>query len=107
MNERAQFRDLVPYEIPSSWSALSGPTSGVIELPISIHWGPQAHYDLSIHNELVFAYQQVVREGTSLDQEALLDASHLTLVWHDLMLPARCRALWEEKFPALRKPVGQ
>jgi hypothetical protein len=42
-----------------------------------------------------------VREGTSEVQEELLNAGLLCEVWLDLVLPERCRTLWEDRFPVL------
>lgn len=101
MAERVLYRDIVPYEVPSSLDALHGPATGMLELPITVHWGPKHVYDLSDPDEAVFAYQQIVREGTTADQEALLHADLLARVWPELILPARCQAAWETKFPEL------
>ena len=38
--DKVLYQDTVPYEAPSALSALSGPVSGSIELPINVHWGP-------------------------------------------------------------------
>lgn len=48
-------------------------------------------------------YRAIVREGTRADQEALLNASLLKEVWPELLLPERCRTLWEMTFPELAK----
>jgi hypothetical protein len=36
-----------------------------------------------------------------MDQNELLNAGLLVRVWNELMLPVRCRDLWENKFPQL------
>ena len=46
-------------------------------------------------------YQALVREGTSQIQEALLGETLLRQEWDGLILPDRCRGLWEERFPEL------
>lgn len=101
MTKRVLYKDIVPYEVPSSLDALSGPSTGVLELPITVHWGPKHTFDLENSDERAFAYQQIVREGTSADQESLLDAGTLRRVWPELMLPMRCQAMWESSFPEL------
>ncbi|UNX55029.1 hypothetical protein MF406_01710 [Georgenia sp. TF02-10] len=95
------YQDVVPYDTPSSLTALHGPASGTRELPITVHWGPQHTYDLSNPDEQVFAYQQIVREGSTADQKSLLHADLLLQVWPELVLPPRCRAAWETKLPEL------
>ncbi|WP_157575132.1 transcriptional regulator [Jiangella muralis] len=95
------YKDIVPYETPSSLPALRGPGSGVLELPITVHWGPQRVVDLGQPAQLRAAYRAIVREGTAEDQEVLLNESLLRGVWPDLVLPDRCRELWEQRFPDL------
>lgn len=104
MPERVLYQDIVPYEVPSSLDVLHGPATGVLELPITVHWGAKHTYDLTNSDEVVFAYQQIVREGTTADQEALLNADLLRQVWSELILPARCQAAWETRFPELATP---
>lgn len=104
MTDKILYKDIVPYEVPSSLEALRGPSSGEIELPITVHWGPRRVFDLDREGLRLAAYQAIVREGTPEDQEALLNADLLRRVWHDLMLPERCRRLWETTFPELIRP---
>ncbi len=99
--QRVLYRDVIPYETPSSLAALRGPATGVLTLPLTVHWGPERTVDLSTPHGVTKAYRTLVREGTSEQQEAALNASVLRRVWPDLVLPARCRALWESRFPEL------
>lgn len=94
-------RDTIPYDTPSSLHALRGPSNGVVELPLSVHWGPQHTYDLDDPSDLESAYQALVREGTTDLQEELLNERLLRGAWRDLVLPARCRLVWESRFPEL------
>lgn len=101
MAGKVLYRDVVPYETPASLSALHGPASGVLELPITVHWGPSRVFDLSDTGERRMAYRALVREGTPAVQEALLNETLLRHEWANLILPERCQALWEERFPDL------
>lgn len=98
MADGVLYQDIVPYEVPPALSALSGPDSGVIELPRAVHWGPQRLFDLDDPDQLRFAYQQLVREGTPEMQQRLLHEQVLRQVWTRLRLPDRCRAAWESAF---------
>ena len=40
MARKTAFTDVVPYDVPSSLEALTGPQAGIIELPVDIYWGP-------------------------------------------------------------------
>lgn len=99
--ERVLYQDIVPYEVPTSLDALHGPAAGVLELPVTVHWGSRRVFDLDRPSLRRAAYRAIVREGTTADQEALLNAHLLGEVWRELILPERCRRLWEETFPEL------
>lgn len=99
VTDRVLYQDVVPYEMPSSLAALHGPTEGVVSLPLTVHWGPDATADLSTRDGVEKVYENVIREGTSDLQEALLDAGLLRRVWPQLRLPKRCRDSWEARFP--------
>jgi len=98
---RVLYQDVIPYETPSSLSALTGPSEGTLTLPVTVHWGPDATVDLSTADGVEKAYESLVREGTSQQQEALLNADILHRVWPQLRLPKRCRHLWESRLPEL------
>ncbi len=98
---RILYRDLIPYETPSSLSALHGPSEGMLELPITVHWGPRKVFDLGSAPEQRAAYRAHVREGTPEVQEELLNEELLRQVWVELSLPSRCRQAWEDRFPDL------
>lgn len=53
MADRVSYRDIVPYEVPSSLDALRGPATGTLELPVTVHWGPQHVYDLARPDQTV------------------------------------------------------
>lgn len=98
---RVLYRDVVPYDTPASLQALCGPGTGLIALPITVHWGPRRVFDLDDPGLRAAAYRAIVREGTSAEQESLLNADVLREIWPGLILPDRCRSLWEARFPEL------
>lgn len=98
---RVQFRDVIPYEVPSSLSTLHGPADGKLTVPITVHWGPSRMFDLDEAGQRRMVYQTLVREGTPQVQEALLNETLLRQEWSGMILPERCRALWEVRFPEL------
>jgi hypothetical protein len=57
---------------------------------------------LDIPGGIPMAYQAILSEGTPEEQECLLNGEVLFRYWHDLVLPARVRALWETRFPTLK-----
>ena len=98
---RVLFKDIVPYDTPTSLDALRGPATGVIDLPVTVYWGPRQRFDLDNPADVETAYQALVREGTTTDQEALLNQTLLRGLWSELRLPERCRRTWEDRFPDL------
>jgi len=101
MSDRVLFQDIVPYDVPASLAELHGPVSGVLILPHTIHWGPEPAIDLDASDDRSMAYQAIVREGSAAQHAQLLNASLLIESWPSLRLPARCRSLWEARFPEL------
>ncbi len=101
MATRVLYRDVIPYDTPSSLDALAGPAEGVLTLPVSIYWGPDSTADLSTPEGVEKAYENIVREGSSQQQEELLNADLLRRVWSQLRLPRRCRDAWQARFPEL------
>ncbi|QOT24073.1 transcriptional regulator [Paenarthrobacter sp. YJN-D] len=98
---RVLIQDVIPYEVPERLTDLHGPAEGVLTLPQHVYWGPKADCDLGEPEGVIKAYQALLREGTRADQNELLNAGLLVRVWNELMLPVRCRTLWENKFPQL------
>lgn len=98
---RVLYKDIVPYDTPRSLAALRGPASGILEVPLSVHWGPRRTFNLDDPRDTHAAYRAIIREGTTAIQEELLNAEVLQRLWPELMLPQRCRLTWEEHFPDL------
>jgi hypothetical protein len=98
---RVLIQDVIPYEVPERLEDLRGPAEGVLTLPQHVYWGPKAECDLGDPEGVIKAYQAILREGARADQEELMNAGLLVRVWNELMLPVRCRNLWENKFPQL------
>lgn len=98
---RVLYKDIVPYDTPTSLDALRGPAIGILDVPVTVHWGPRRTFDLDDPRDIHAAYRAIVREGTTAVQEELLNADVLLRLWPDLILPERCRRTWEERFPDL------
>lgn len=98
---RVLIQDVIPYEVPERLEDLHGPAEGILTLPLRVYWGPKAECDLGEPEDVIKAYQAILREAVREDQEELLNAALLRRMWSQLMLPVRCRNLWESKFPQL------
>lgn len=96
------YEDGRPYTVPDSLEELTGPTTGVVELPLRLDWSEQGRYDLSDQRQLNLMYERVIRESMRVeDLRAYLDGAMLRRVWRRLWLPRKVRSLWESRFPSL------
>ncbi|MDI2037159.1 hypothetical protein PJL15_04303 [Paenarthrobacter nitroguajacolicus] len=98
---RVLIQDVIPYEVPERLEDLHGPAEGILTLPLRIYWGPRAECDLGEPEDVIKAYQAILREAARQDQEELLNAALLVRMWSQLTLPVRCRDLWANRFPQL------
>ncbi|MCW6007900.1 hypothetical protein K1W54_25655 [Micromonospora sp. CPCC 205371] len=99
---RIRYEDGRPYTVPETLEELTGPTRGVVELPLRLDWSEQGRYDLSDIRQLCLMYERVIREAMRVeDLRAYLDGTTLTRIWHRLYLPRQVRALWEGRFGGL------
>jgi len=64
-----------------SLTRLRGPADGMLELPITVQWGPLRIFDLSDTGQRRMAYRAVVRDGTPEVQETLLNRTLLLQEW--------------------------
>ncbi len=105
--ERRHYSDHRPYpDPPAELGELTGPVTGVIELPLHLAWGPKAHYDLGTDAGRRIAYETVLVEAISTEELcSYVNGTVLVHVWPRLWLPQRVRQSWEGRFSALR-PVA-
>ncbi|MEV4346731.1 hypothetical protein AB0J83_19920 [Actinoplanes sp. NPDC049596] len=92
-----------PVLVAGTLGELSGPTTGLVELPLRLWWGPQRAFDLSEPTMLAWMYENVLREAIRIDElRTYLHGPTLIRVWPDLNLPRAVRAAWETRHPHLR-----
>ncbi|KAB8193804.1 hypothetical protein FH608_021665 [Nonomuraea phyllanthi] len=92
------------YLVPTDLRELTGPTTGVLELPTRLDWSEQRLYDLSHKSHVGLMYERVIREATQLDElRAYLNHEMLVRIWPYLYLPIEARYTWETHFPKLRR----
>jgi hypothetical protein len=96
-----RFEDTIPYDTPESLDELRGPTSGHVRVRPRIDTSPDPIYEVADSGQRWNLYSAVVRDGLASEQAAILNRDLLVRLWVDLNLPARCRAIWETKFPEL------
>ncbi|GIJ29928.1 hypothetical protein Vqi01_50900 [Micromonospora qiuiae] len=92
-----------PTLVAGSLAELRGPTRGVVQLPVRLMWSPDRSFDLSDPDQLLWMYENVLRESTNLDDlRLLLDGRTLRRVWRVLNLPRGVRLAWETRHRGLR-----
>ena len=103
VTEQRRYADHRPYpDPPARLKDLTGPTAGVIELPITIDWGPKRGYDLARDADRRVVYEVVLQEAADTAQVArYVNGGVLVEVWPRLFLPRRVRERWEERVPEL------
>lgn len=100
-DKRVFFRDIKPYDAPATLEELHGPSSGTVELPRWVYWGPKPVANLDVEGDAIRAYQATIQEGRTVDQVQILNRDRLVAMWPELTMPLRVRALWESRFPEL------
>jgi hypothetical protein len=92
-----------PYLLPGTLGELTGPVTGVIQLPLRLDWSERTEFHLDDLAERNVMYERVIREATRVDDlRSYLNEDVLRQVWGGLFLPARVRRSWEDRFPELR-----
>ena len=92
-----------PVLVAGTLTELTGPTSGLVELPLRLWWGPHGTFDLAEPTMLAWMYENVLREAIRAGElRAYLDGPTLVRVWPQLNLPRAVRAAWEARHPRLR-----
>jgi hypothetical protein len=92
-----------PAVVTPTLSELTGPTRGVVELPVRLMWSSDRTFDLGDPDDLLWMYENVLRETTRADDlRELVDGHLLRQVWCLLNLPRGVREAWEHRHPVLR-----
>jgi hypothetical protein len=111
MEETRAGRRRVPYEarpgrsavVAPDLSELTGPTSGMVELPLRLFWQPNRRINLDTPGILPWMYETVLRESASVDElRTWLDGPTLIRLWPTLFVPRGVRQAWEKRHPVLR-----
>lgn len=96
-----RFGDTIPYQVPDSLDDLHGPSTGQVRVGPNIDTSLNPVWDLDVEGRRWGLYSAVVRDGIVDEQCAILNRRLLLELWTTLNLPARCRSVWERRFPDL------
>jgi hypothetical protein len=92
-----------PVLVAGTLAELTGPTSGLVELPLRLWWNPVRAFDLGEPTMLAWMYENVLREAIRVDElRTYLNGALLVRLWPQLNLPRAVRAAWEARHPRLR-----
>ncbi|WP_218026037.1 hypothetical protein [Nocardia miyunensis] len=91
-----------PVAVPDDLHLLTGPTSGIVNLPTHLDWSGHAEYDLDRPGRIVDLYRTVINEAASpTDLYTYLDEAVLKRLWSYIWLPLQIKRAWESRFPEL------
>ncbi|MEV7007906.1 hypothetical protein [Streptosporangium sp. NPDC051022] len=99
MNTRSRYASHRVYLVPVDLAELTGPVTGVVELPTHLDWSEQHVYDLTDESQLGLMYERVIREAVHPDDlRAHLNGAVLIRIWPRLYLPVQAKQAWEARF---------
>lgn len=92
-----------PAVVARTLAELTGPSQGLVELPVRLMWNTERTFDLGDPDDLLWMYENVLRETTRCeDLRQLINGRTLRLVWRRLNLPRGVRQAWESRHRCLR-----
>jgi hypothetical protein len=100
------YADIRPYELAESLDELNGPVHGVVTLPHELAWSGRRSYDLDDPYDRGAFYKIVLEEGRREHFRKLLNGQVLRRHWTDILPARQVRALWERRFPELRRTAA-
>lgn len=102
VEHRHTIADSLVYLVPDAFEDLQGPAAGSVELPLHLDWGPERTYNVDDDGSCSVLYQLTLQNSGSIEEICrIVQAERLTALWPTMILPARCRQLWETSFPEL------
>jgi hypothetical protein len=91
-----------PVLVAGTLHELTGPSTGLVELPLRLWWNPNRFFDLDRADTLRWMYENVLREAVRIEElRTYLHGPTLIRVWPELNLPRGVRAAWEARHRAL------
>jgi hypothetical protein len=91
-----------PVEVPDDLSALRGPTTGIVQLPLSVYSsgaGPDRQFNLDDERERIALYEIVLTNGTAAQISRFLNVNELLRLWPKLWLPPHVHRAWGDRIP--------
>ncbi|WP_326558286.1 hypothetical protein [Micromonospora sp. NBC_01796] len=93
-----------PAVVTRTLTELTGPVRGAVELPLRLMWCSDRTFELADPDQLLWMYENVLREATRADDlRRLVNGTLLRRVWPDLNLPHGVRRAWEARHRTLHR----
>jgi hypothetical protein len=97
------YAEIRPYAVVESLDELRGPAHGVLELPHQLAWSGRRRFDLDDDYDRAAAYKIILEEGREEHFRRYLNARLLRRYWPEILPARQVQALWEGRFPELRR----
>jgi hypothetical protein len=97
------YAEVRPYAVAESLDELGGPAHGALELPHELAWSGRRRFDLDDDYDRAAAYKIILEEGREEHFRRYLNARLLRRYWPEILPARQVRALWEGRFPELRR----
>jgi len=92
----------VTARLPSALDSLTGPGSGVVELPADLAWSGDRRFDLADPGQRYLYHMTVLTSAVTREHYTdWLNAGLLRGDWGRLRLPRPLRSIWQDRFPEL------
>src|SRR5689334_14993804 len=92
-----------PPVVVGSLGELAGPAAGTVTLPQRLMWCPDRTFDLGRPDELLWMYENVLREAAAPEElRRWINGRLLLRLWPVLNLPRAVRVAWEARHARLR-----
>lgn len=100
---RFNYADARPYAVADSLDELKGPAHGWLMLPHELVWSGRRSFDLDDDYDRAAAYKIILEEGRPEHFRELLNGPLLRRRWPSIRPARRVQAMWEQRFPELRR----
>lgn len=97
------YAEIRPYAVAESLDELRGPVHGALELPHELAWSGRRRFDLDDDYDRAAAYKIILEEGREEHFRRYLNAQLLQRYWQEILPARQVGALWEARFPQLRR----
>jgi hypothetical protein len=97
------YAEIRPYTVVESLDELRGPVHGILELLYQLAWSGRRRFDLDDDYDRDAAYKIILEEGREEHFRRYLNARLLRRHWQEIRPARQVQALWEGRFPELRR----